>query len=132
MAEDSWKNIGCGGYNDEWECVENIGKEAADKNFKTHWESWITESEIKKIASYGLNTVRIPVGFWIYEDLVYDSEYYPRGGLEYLDWIVGWCKANGIYVIIDLHGGPGSQSPSEQFTGHVGAASVSPSSTDVS
>jgi hypothetical protein len=24
-----------------------------------------------------------------------------------------------LYVIMDLHGGPGSQTPNQQFTGHV-------------
>ncbi|KAF7551354.1 hypothetical protein G7Z17_g5040 [Cylindrodendrum hubeiense] len=118
MAEDSWEDMGCSSYNDEWACVEGIGQTAADKAFKKHWASWTTESDIKQIVSLGLNTVRIPVGFWIREDLVYDDEYYPRGGLTYLDRIVGWCKQHGLYVIMDLHGAPGSQSPYEQFTGH--------------
>ncbi|KAH7311607.1 glycoside hydrolase superfamily [Stachybotrys elegans] len=118
MAEDSWARMGCQNYNDEWACTEGIGQAAADKAFDTHWDTWTTEDDIKEIAWIGLNTIRIPVGFWIYEDLVWDSEYYPRGGLPYLDRLVGWCKKHGIYVIIDLHGAPGSQSPNEQFTGH--------------
>ncbi|KAH7022269.1 glycoside hydrolase superfamily [Ilyonectria destructans] len=116
MAEGSWKEMGCGKYNDEWACVEAIGQTAADKAFEGHWANWTTESDIKQIASLGLNT--IPVGFWIREDLVYDDEYFPRGGLAYLDRIVGWCKKHGLYVIMDLHAAPGSQSPNEQFTGH--------------
>lgn len=119
MAESSWKEMGCGKYNDEWACVEAIGQTAADKAFKGHWANWTTESDIKQIASLGLNTVRITVGFWIRDDLVYDDEYFPRGGLAYLDRIVGWCKKHGLYVIMDLHAAPGSQSPNEQFTGHV-------------
>lgn len=119
MAEDSWTNMGCADYNDEWACVEGIGQDAADAAFKEHWASWITESDIEQIASLGLNAVRIPVGFWIREDLVEDGEHYPRGGLEYLDQLVGWCQDHDLYVVMDLHGGPGSQSPSKQFTGHV-------------
>ncbi|RSL47209.1 hypothetical protein CEP54_013523 [Fusarium duplospermum] len=118
MAEESWKKMNCGPYNDEWTCVEGIGQAAADKAFKKHWETWTTEDDIKQIASLGLNAVRIPVGFWMYEDIVQEDEYYPRGGIWHLDRIVGWCKDHGLYVIIDLHGAPGSQSPSEQFTGH--------------
>lgn len=119
MAEDTWKKMGCGSYNDEWACVEGINQTAADEAFKGHWANWTTESDIKQIASLGLNTVRIPVGFWIREDLIYDDEYYPRGSLTYLDRIVGWCKTYGLYVIMDLHAAAGSQSPNEQFTGHV-------------
>lgn len=119
MAEESWKKMNCGPYNDEWTCVEGIGQAAAEKAFKKHWETWTTEDDIKQIASLGLNAVRIPVGFWMYEDIIKEGEYYPRGGIWHLDRIVGWCKDHGLYVIIDLHGAPGSQSPSEQFTGHV-------------
>ncbi|KAF4996493.1 hypothetical protein FDECE_12409 [Fusarium decemcellulare] len=118
MAEASWKSMGCGAYNDEWACVEGIGQTAADKAFKKHWETWTTEADIKQIASLGLNPVRIPVGFWMHEDIVQKDEHYPRGGIWHLDRIVGWCKKYGLYVIIDLHGAPGSQSPNEQFTGH--------------
>lgn len=119
MAESSWSRIGCSSYNDEWACVEGIGQAKADAGFKTHWDTWTAESDIKLMADIGLNALRIPVGFWIRESLVYDDEHYPRGGLPYLDRIVGWCKKYGIYVIMDLHAAPGVQTPNEQFTGHV-------------
>uniref|UniRef100_A0A8H7K9G3 glucan 1,3-beta-glucosidase n=1 Tax=Bionectria ochroleuca TaxID=29856 RepID=A0A8H7K9G3_BIOOC len=118
MANDEWNSMGCANTNDEWACVKKLGQDAADAAFKKHWDTWITQAEIKEIASLGLNTVRIPVGFWIKEDLVKQGEYYPRGGLAYLDRLVGWCREAGLYVIMDLHGGPGSQYPNQQFTGH--------------
>jgi aryl-phospho-beta-D-glucosidase BglC (GH1 family) len=124
MANDEWNSMGCGGTNDEWKCVEAIGQEAADAAFATHWDTWVTKEDIDQIVSYGLNTIRVPVGFWIKEDLVYDNEFYPRGGLEYLDRLVGWAKDAGLYVIMDLHGGPGSQYPNQQFTGHVSLSDV--------
>lgn len=119
MAGDEWNSMGCGGSADEWSCVQRLGQDAADAAFRTHWQTWITANDLQEIISYGLNTVRIPVGFWINEDLVNAGEYYPRGGLEYLDYIVGNCTELGIYVIMDLHGGPGSQFPGQQYTGHV-------------
>ncbi|KAI1343151.1 glycoside hydrolase family 5 protein [Xylariaceae sp. FL0016] len=118
MAGDEWSSMGCGDAADEWSCVQSLGQDAADAAFKTHWGSWITDEDLEKIQSYGLNTVRIPVGFWINEDLVDDGEYYPRGGLDYLDSLVGKCTELGLYVIMDLHGGPGSQTANQQFTGH--------------
>lgn len=110
--------MGCGSANDEWQCVNALGQDAADAAFKKHWDSWTTKDDISQIKSLGLNTVRIPVGFWLKEDLVYDGEYYPRGALQYLDRLVGWCADAGIYVIMDVHGGPGVQTPNQQFTGH--------------
>lgn len=119
MCEDEWASMGCSDYNDEWECTQAIGQTDADAAFKEHWDTWITESDIKEISGLGLNTVRIPIGFWMLEDIVHEDEYYPRGGVDYLDRLVGWCKDYGLYVIMDLHAGPGSQAPNEQFTGHV-------------
>ncbi|KAI4870992.1 glycoside hydrolase family 5 protein [Hypoxylon rubiginosum] len=118
MAYDEWASMGCGSANDEWQCVNALGQDAADAAFKKHWDSWTTKDDISQIKSLGLNTVRIPVGFWLKEDLVYDGEYYPRGALQYLDRLVGWCADAGIYVIMDVHGGPGVQTPNQQFTGH--------------
>ncbi|KAI1077189.1 glycoside hydrolase family 5 protein [Whalleya microplaca] len=119
MANDEWsKNMGCGDTSDEWSCVQKLGQEGADSVFKKHWDSWITQDDIKQIKSLGLNTIRIPVGFWIKEDLVHSDEYYPKGGLYYLDRIVGWASDVGLYTIIDLHAAPGSQAKNEEFTGH--------------
>ncbi|KAI0394206.1 glycoside hydrolase family 5 protein [Xylariaceae sp. FL0594] len=119
MAGDEWKSMGCGDSPDEWTCVERLGQDAADAAFRNHWQNWINADDLKQIKSYGLNTVRIPVGFWLKEDLVNAGEHYPRGGLEYLDYIVGNCTELGLYVIMDLHAGPGSQFPKQQYTGHV-------------
>lgn len=118
MAHDEWTSMGCGNANDEWQCVQALGQSEADAAFKKHWDSWTTQEDITQIKSLGLNTVRIPVGFWIREDLVQQGEYYPKGGLEYLDRLVGWCADAGLYVIMDLHGGPGVQFPNQQYTGH--------------
>jgi aryl-phospho-beta-D-glucosidase BglC (GH1 family) len=62
------------------------------------------------MVSYGLNTVRIPVGYWFLESLVNTSEHFAQGGEQYLDRVVGWAKDAGLYVIITLHGAPGAQS----------------------
>ncbi|KAL9471862.1 hypothetical protein ACSS6W_009803 [Trichoderma asperelloides] len=118
MASDEFSSMGCGGLNDEWSCVQSLGQDAADAAFQKHWDSWITQDDITQMKSLGLNTVRIPVGFWIREDLVQEGEFFPRGGIQYLDRLVGWCNDAGIYVIMDLHAGPGAQFPNQQYTGH--------------
>ncbi|KAI1416660.1 glycoside hydrolase family 5 protein [Hypoxylon sp. FL1857] len=118
MAHDEWQSMGCGSANDEWQCVQALGQDKADAAFKKHWDTWTTQDDISQIKSLGLNTVRIPVGYWIREDLVTSGEHFPRGGLQYLDRLVGWCADAGIYVIMDLHGGPGAQFPNQQYTGH--------------
>ncbi|KAL5344607.1 hypothetical protein ACLOAV_010299 [Pseudogymnoascus australis] len=39
-----------------------------------------TQADIQEMVSYGINTISIPMGYWLKEDLVYaDSEHFPQG-----------------------------------------------------
>ncbi|KAL2641630.1 hypothetical protein R1flu_009217 [Riccia fluitans] len=118
MMNDQWNSIGCGGQNDEWQCVVALGQDRANAAFKKHWSTWITKADITEIASYGLNTVRIPLGFWMKEDLVRSDEHFPKGGFPYLEQVCKWARDAGLYIILDLHAGPGGQDKNQQFTGH--------------
>lgn len=93
--------MGCGGLDSEWDCVKKLGQEKADQVFRKHWETFITAADFDEMRSYGLNTVRIPVGYWIYEKLVKAGEYFPRGGLPYLLKVCDWASARGFYIIIE-------------------------------
>lgn len=116
LADDIMKGWGCKSTS-EFDCVSSLADQnKADRNFQNHWQNWVGPDDFKKMVSYGLNTVRIPVGYWIYEELVDSSEHFPRGGEKYLDQVVGWAKDAGLYIIIDLHGAPGAQT-TDAFTG---------------
>ncbi|CAM6128527.1 unnamed protein product [Calypogeia fissa] len=117
MMAEEWASMGCGGLNDEFSCVQKLGQTSADAAFQKHWASWITQDDITQIAKAGLNTIRIPLGFWIYESLVQPSEFFPRGGFSYLENICDMASSAGLYIILDLHAAPGGQSPNQQFTG---------------
>lgn len=45
--------------------MQYLGHAIGDSRFETHRSNWITSKDIKQIAAAGLNTVRVPVGFWI-------------------------------------------------------------------
>ena len=120
MASTEWADMGCGNAASEFDCVSALGQAAANVAFQAHWNRWITENDIATMASYGINTIRIPVGYWIDESIVYeDSEHFPEGGLGYLERICGWASNYGFYIIIDLHGAPGAQVRQQPFTGQV-------------
>ncbi|MCJ1287085.1 hypothetical protein MMC26_006433 [Xylographa opegraphella] len=125
MASTEWANMGCGSALSEFDCVAALGQTQANSAWRTHWSTWITEADIQEMTSYGLNTIRIPVGYRIFEQLVYtDSEHFPQGGLAYLEQVCGWATHAGMYIIIDLHGAPGAQVAQQPFTGQ--CASPSP------
>jgi aryl-phospho-beta-D-glucosidase BglC (GH1 family) len=117
MMGDEWNSMGCGGRNDEFQCVQALGQTAADAAFQRHWGSWVTQDDINQIKGLGLNTVRIPLGYWIHESLVQPGEFFPRGGFAYLEKVCDMASAAGLYIILVLHAAPGGQSPNQQFTG---------------
>lgn len=120
IAETTWSSIGCDNQNSEFDCVNSEGQATANSSFAGHWGSWIVEDDFANMTSYGLNTVRIPVGYWIREDIVYeDSEHFPQGALSYLEQVCGWASDHGFYIIIDLHGAPGAQVAQNADTGQV-------------
>lgn len=120
IANDEWNAMGCGGQKSEFDCVVHLGQAQANAVFQNHWNTWITREDIQKIHDYGLNTIRIPVGYWMLESLPYsDSEHFPQGGFGYLQRVCGWAADLGLYVMIDLHGAPGAQIKENSFTGQV-------------
>ncbi|KAF3052127.1 hypothetical protein E8E11_011134 [Didymella keratinophila] len=118
MSSDTWKSMGCGGTKSEWDCVVSLGQEKANAAFQKHWNTFITADDFDKMKSYGINTVRIPVGHWFVEETIIAGENWPRGGMQYLDKVAGLAAARDIGVIIDLHGAPGVQVADNAFTGH--------------
>jgi glucan 1,3-beta-glucosidase len=93
---------------DEFTFCKVHGHEKAQKLLENHWKSWVTEEEIIQLSSMGINHVRIPVGYWMFE-VENPTEPWVSGSLPYLISALNWIKNAGIKVILDLHGAPGSQ-----------------------
>ncbi|KAI5969421.1 hypothetical protein CANMA_001488 [Candida margitis] len=72
-----------------------------------HWDTFYTESDLVKIAGLGLNSIRIPVGYWSFGLLPDDP--YIHGQEKYLDLAIEWAERYNMKVQIGLHGLPGSQ-----------------------
>lgn len=86
---------------------ETLGKDEMSKRMQEHWSSWITEDDFAEIAGSGLNFVRIPIGYWSVSPV--DGDPYIQGAYEWLGKSLDWASSNGLKVMIDLHGAPGSQ-----------------------
>ncbi|KIJ20487.1 glucan 1,3-beta-glucosidase [Paxillus involutus ATCC 200175] len=93
--------------------------DTVDATFAKHWETWFTQDHVQQFKDDGINTVRIPLGYWIVEALVNrPAEAYPRGGLAYLRQGLSWLQDAGIQVILDHHALPGVQTAGQEFTGN--------------
>lgn len=71
---------------------------------RSHYESFITQKDIDKIASWGLDHVRLPID----NDVVSDEQgRFIPDGIKYVDDCIKWCRACGLNIILDLHKSPG-------------------------
>ncbi|KAF8427709.1 glucan 1,3-beta-glucosidase precursor [Tirmania nivea] len=95
------------GWVDEFTLSRGLGKEETVRRLTSHWETWITLADLQQIKNYGMNHVRIPIGYWAVAPL--DGDPYVQGQLAYLDRAVQWARQVGLRVLVDLHGAPGSQ-----------------------
>jgi endoglucanase len=77
-------------------------------------QAWITTQDFVNIKNAGFNVVRVPVwwgNFWPLASQT--SSTWRSDAFTQLDWIVSQAAAQGIYVIIDMHGVVGGQSTSD-------------------
>jgi hypothetical protein len=89
--------------------------EEKTKAFYTAWlTNHTTRSDIDSLHAWGFNSVRLPMHYNLFT-LAADQE--PEAGkntwlsigFTLTDSLVLWCKANHMYVILDLHAAPGGQ-----------------------
>jgi hypothetical protein len=65
------------------------------------YANFITEGDIRRIAAFGLNVVRVPMN-----NSIFDGD----AGWEVLDHLLSWGEKYHVYVVLDLHSAPGGQS----------------------
>ncbi len=85
-----------------------IGEDDARIFWKNHFDNYITREDIRLIKKSGFNSIRVPFNYRLFvsED---DPQKLEGIGYELLSRVVGWCKQEGLYVILDMHGAPGGQ-----------------------
>ncbi len=102
-GEDAKNKVGM----DSYTFCTALGPEEANRQLRRHWRTWVNESHIAHLASIGVNTVRIPVGDWMYEP------YEPYigcwdGAVEELDRVLHYLKKYGMKAVLDVHAVKGS------------------------
>ncbi len=90
--------------------------ERAGALLRAHWQRFIDRTDFSWLAEIGINAVRIPIGYWLFDaDYPYHDSYgerrYPMvsGGVEILDQAFEWAREFGLRVVVDLHAAPGCQ-----------------------
>ena len=85
-----------------------IGDENAEKFWLQYRKDYVTESDIKRIAELGFNSVRPALNARRFMTEEENPKYIDEG-FQLLDNLIQWCGKYNIYVIIDMHGAPGGQ-----------------------
>ena len=91
-----------------------IGKEATDEFYQAWLTNHVTKADIDSLKAWGFNSVRLPMHYNLFtlpieEEPVRGEHTWLEQGFELTDQLIEWCKANEMYVILDLHAAPGGQ-----------------------
>lgn len=96
----------------------NLNTYDMEELMRIYWDAFFTEEDFRIIKEdLKMNTIRLPFYYLniLNEDLTLKSE---EEAFAYLDWFMVQAAKYEIYVVLDLHGAPGSQNGYE----HSGAA----------
>ena len=83
------KGVNLGGWISQFETYD-----------RAHFDTFITEEDIRQIASLGFDHVRVPVDYVLFEE---EDGTPKEDGFHYLDLCRQWCAQNGLHMLIDLH-----------------------------
>ena len=89
---------------DEYYLPRRLSPEVYEARIRQHRSEYISERDFATIRRIGINTVRIPVPYFIFGD----REPF-IGCIEELDKAFNWAEKYGLKVLIDLHTAPMSQ-----------------------
>lgn len=103
--------IGLGGWLTNFKRLRFIPQEMSTvvtTGDREHFETYITESDIRQIASWGCDHIRLAFDYVFLEDDKKQMALRPDLGFKYLDRFIGWCRKCKLNVLLDLHRAAGS------------------------
>src|ERR1700722_4380634 len=88
-----------------------LGAPGADEFWQRFRNPFIGEDDIRFIAAAGFNTVRVPLDWTMFvrRDGEGGAPKFDGPGYALIDRLLGWARAAGLRVILDLHAAPGGQ-----------------------
>ena len=97
------------------EAIESVIGPEKTANFYQKWLTYhTTRADIDSMAKWGFNSVRLPMHYALYtlpvdQEPVAGKNTWIEKGFALTDSLLTWCKANKMYLILDLHATPGGQ-----------------------
>jgi aryl-phospho-beta-D-glucosidase BglC (GH1 family) len=88
---------------------------AARAVLERHWDTFVNHSDFQYLASIGINTVRLPIGYWsLGPSFCHNTPFAAVADVYRNSWprivrTINMAGESGIGVLVDLHGAVGSQ-----------------------
>ncbi len=104
--------------NTQQELKDSIAALIGDERMQAFYEAWrtngIQKQDIDSLAAWGFNSVRLPMHYNLYtlpiaQEPVAGQQSWLEKGFALTDSLLAWCKANHMYLMLDLHAAPGGQ-----------------------
>jgi len=91
-----------------------IGKDKTAEFYDAWLNNHVRKADIDSMKAWGFNSVRLPMHYNLYtlpieEEPLKGKNTWIEKGFTMTDSLLAWCKANQMYLILDLHAAPGGQ-----------------------
>lgn len=91
-----------------------VGAEKAARFYSAWLDNHTTRRDIDSLAAWGFNSIRLPMHYQLYTlpveaEPVAGKNTWLDKGFDMTDSLLAWCRANHMYLILDLHAAPGGQ-----------------------
>ncbi len=110
------------GLNNGWQQQNQVRKHIAamlgESKAAEFYDRWLANHtrkiDIDSLKAWGFNSVRLPMHYNLYtlpieKEPVAGQQTWIDKGFAMTDSLLAWCKANKMYLILDLHATPGGQ-----------------------
>jgi len=94
--------------------MELLGPERSAAFWQKWRENYVTREDTARCTG-GVQCDRVPLHYNLFES---DG----AEGFKLLDRLIGWCKAEKLYVMLDLHAAPGGQTARTSMTARISLA----------
>ena len=103
------------------------GDQFALQTVRNHWENFVSDEMLDALASLGIASVRVPIGYWIFDapvggggsmrDYGFQTEGFATGGINALEALLPKLSGRNMSLMLDLHALPGCDARCIGFAG---------------
>ena len=98
----------------QYRIAEKISDVVGPEKTALFYNRWLhehtTRADIDSMAAWGFNSIRLPMHYRLFTEGYNPAKpNWKAKGFQLTDSLLAWCKANRLYLILDMHAAPGGQ-----------------------